>query len=236
MRRFLAISTGCMLLHHLALWAVVIHAHGLTWEGALSNWDSNWYERIIHQGYGGDAWAFYPLYPALVWTAAVVVPVATPVLGSLLSAGALLGFVWLVGRLIQRDGGRYAGLVPATRLGWFFFLYSPATYVFHSHHTEAVYLLMSAAALVLVAEKRWLWASVLAGLCALTKNQGVFLAVAIASGAAWQMEGWGRKARVFAVSGLVSGCLWGLFPLYAYLRTGDAFAFAHAQAAWRPEV
>ena len=68
----------------------------------------------------------------------------TPLLGSLLSSGLLLAFVaWASGRP-QTD----APLVPRTGWGWFLFLFSPASYALHSHHTEGRFLLLSFGALV----------------------------------------------------------------------------------------
>lgn len=132
----------------------------------LNHWDSEWYTRIVIDGYDPASLAYFPLYPALVRTLTTGFrsPITVPLVGAGLSLVLFATFVWMVQRasrdlvLVQR------GLAPSTLLGWAFFLYSPASYVFHTHHTESLFLVLSFGAFVLAAREQWLGAALLAGL------------------------------------------------------------------------
>ncbi len=221
------------------IWAQIIHARWNSWSESLNFWDSSWYTDIILNGYKGPNYAFYPLYPLVVGSLTRIVgTLAEPaVIGTFFSSTLfLLTILWLQNSS-QREDLRSMFLVPSTRWGWFFFLCSPASYVFHSHHTEALFLCLSLAAFVAQFKSHWIKASLLAGLCALTKNQGIFVAITIGFWAASNTPGTLlQKASVFVRSGLISGSLFALYPLYCYLSSGDAMSFYSAQLFWRPEM
>jgi hypothetical protein len=134
-------------------------------------------------------------------------------------------------RLLFTDRTLSSPLVPTTRLGWLLFALAPASFVFHSGHTEALFVLLSVAAFARASRGAWLSAAVLAGLSALTRNQGTLVAVAVGlwsfrvapSNVRWQR---------FVVSGVVSAALFALYPLYQYVQTGDPFIALKAQGDW----
>lgn len=108
--------------------------------------------------------------------------------------------------------------------------------MFHTCHTEMLFVLLTATAFTLAFKGRWFWAAVVAGLCALTRNQGIFVAICTGVIAALdRREGW-ERLWVFALVGMVSGVIYLSFPLHQYLATGDFFASVHAQYHWRPEM
>jgi hypothetical protein len=76
----------------------------------------------------------------------------------------------------------------------------------------------------------------LAGLCAVTKNQGLFVAISVGFWWASTAQGWVWRCRQFVLSGLISGAFFLGFLLYSYVKTGDFTAFYSAQSHWRPEM
>lgn len=232
MRRFVpvAIAAG-MVLHHVAVWAWAAAHHGTPISIQLTHWDSRHYNAIILDGYGGSLFAYLPLYPRTVAAlhAFFAGTIAPQWLGALLSFSCLIAFVLLAVRSAPVEDARPA-LAPHTNWGWFVFLFSPASYVFHSHHGEALFLLLSWGALYLGWERRWLPAAVLAGLCVLTRNQGVWVVIATASLLLL------RRSRWRAVAGALSvgGAFWLLLLWSQYLMSeGNPIAHLEAQKHWR---
>jgi Gpi18-like mannosyltransferase len=207
----------------------------------LEHWDAWHYGLIARVGYAGPVrWAFYPLYPltvrALAWLTGLG---AHPeIVGAIFSTLLFLAFCWLQTRLLAAPDPRLRALTPATTWGWLCFLCWPAAWAFHSFHTESLFLFLSLVALICARRERWLAAAVLAGLCALTRNQGVFLAVAVALDGALRPTGASlrRRAFVFCVSGLISATLFACWPAYQYLATGDPFMFVRAQGQFTPTI
>ena len=222
-----------MLVHHLLLWRGAALRKGLSWEAFLNHLDASWYSRIVTEGYSDQAFAYFPLYPLLVRGLGALSLEGHPSLvGAALSTALFTGFVLAVASLAKDAALREAGLIPATTAGWLFFLYSPASYVFHSHHTESLFLALTFGAFVLLARGRWLPAAAIAGLAGLTRSQGALAAVAVGVGAAMLPGSRVTRLRRFATCGAISGAISALYPLYSYLEGGDALAFIHAKRFW----
>nr|WP_199243320.1 hypothetical protein [Vitiosangium sp. GDMCC 1.1324] len=79
------------------------------------------------------------------------------------------------------DSELYSNIVTRgyswTAWGWFFFLFSPASFTLHSHHTEGLFLLLSLGAFASAWDGRFWRTAVFAGLCVWSRNQGVFVAI-----------------------------------------------------------
>jgi len=206
----------------------------------LLNWDSGWYSDIINNGYSGVNFAFYPLFPLFVRALKVVSPnsVGAEMVGSIFSSLLFLGFGYLVSRLVKRRSATHSmyGFIPQSLLAWFFFVWSPASYIFQTNHTESLFTCLSMAAFLACHHKRFFMASFLAGICCLTKNQGIFVAISVGYWLSTHEQKAGPKILKFAISGLISGSLWALFPLYSYLKSGDLGAFYTAQSHWRADM
>lgn len=229
---FLFGSVALVFAAHLALWLWVSWRRELPLTDLLNRWDSNHYSTIIRDGYSGTLWAFYPLYPMTVRTLASVLGVErVQVLGAVLSSVIFLGFVGLVGRVGARED-LPEGLVPRTRLGWLFFVLAPASYVFHSHHTESLFLLLSFLALYFGALRRPVPAGLFAALCVLTRNQGVFVVAAASVLVALREVGSARRLRAFLLCGALGALGFVCFLAFEYLASGSALAFVEAQRGW----
>jgi len=224
-----------MLFYHLLVWAWAVSTHGHSWAGMLSHWDSGWYRSIAEQGYTAQSAAFYPLYPFLSGALARLTGLPPVFAGTLLSTACFLVFVTLVASRLQRQRelpDDRTGLLPGTPMAWLVLVFSPASYVFHSNHTESVFLLISFLALWAGVRKRLLAAAILGGLAALTRNQGVLVAAAAALLLVRDEPAWPRRLGRFAACGAVSACLYALYPVHLWWKLGDPLAFLAAQGHW----
>lgn len=182
------------------LWCGVAFYQQKSLLAVLSHYDAYWYNQLIQGGYGGDPklWAFLPLYPGLIAALQGLVTrlsqhvFSAQVLGTLVSSGC---FCAAAGLLILEKGATKhshdswtSDFTPLSRLGWLTFLFSPASYVFHSHHTESLFLLLAVIALKRAVSNQWVSAALWAGLASLTRIPGVFLAIAVALSCEWPAE------------------------------------------------
>ena len=237
---FVWATLGTMLALHGLVWGWVVHSRRIPWTVLLSHWDSGWYRSIAESGYTGQSAAFYPLYPLVAGLVARGTGLPTVVAGALLSLACLLGFTACVAaRVRAREAvpahaaeGPASILLPATPLAWVALVFSPASYAFHSLHTESLFLGLSFLALWAAAARRPVLAAGLGGLSALTRNQGVFVAVAAALLVSRGEPNWRRRARRFVLCGAISAALYSAYPLYLAWTFGDPLVFLTAQSRW----
>lgn len=234
--RFVALLSIGMIGLHFFIWAVVVATRGLSWTELLTGWDSGWYLKIVEEGYSGQAWAFYPAWPMLLKFLSAI-PLHPVILGTCLAILLYLAMLPLFAFMMRHAGlyERY-GLLPTQRVGWFLLIFSPASFAFHSNHTESLYLLLSLVAWIACVHERWLPAAIACGLAALTKNQGVLLAVSCGLWMAAMQPSVSKKIKRFLSFGLVSGSFFALFPWYQWWQTGDPFRFLNVQSAWHPDI
>lgn len=202
-------------------------------------WDAWHYSAIAIEGYSGPArWAFYPLYPLLVKLIGTVTRLNTrpDLVGTVISTVMFLTFCYWQVRIATSTEQRLQGLKPDTIWGWLLFLFWPASWVFHSHHTESLFLLLSLAAFVSARGGRWALAALIAGFCALTRNQGVFVAIAVALESSIQQQRHIRRVIIFACSGLIAFLVFSTWPLYQLWTAGSPFMSLKAQAQFAPQA
>lgn len=222
---------------HGLLWLWIAHKQDISWLTLLNNWDAEHYTIIATQGYEGANWAFFPLYPLLVrgWAAVTGLLAVPQVAGTLLSSLIFLG--WLAAVVYLQASPKsseaiQAGLLPNTIWGWLLFLYSPGSFIFHSHHTESLFLLLSYLAFAAAVFRRPKIATILAGLAGLTRTQGLFVVVSIAVIIAGR-----NRDRITQVRRFTLVCLGGiaimlLYPLYQYWLTGNPWQSVQARSNW----
>jgi len=99
-----------------------------------------------------------------------------------------------------------------------------------------LFILLSFLAFVCMRYRRWTLAAVLAGLCALTRNQGVFVAIAVAFASAAFEQRTIRRLQIFAASGAISLLLFSLWPLYQLWAAGSPTMSLSAQAQFAPQA
>ena len=229
----LGISMLC-LAHHFFLWGSLVAQYHFDWGRLLSNWDSGWYNRIASYGYFGKSWAFFPLYPMSVRGLLRYFDGIPPqILGTIFSSIVFVSFTVMIARLVRTKGTSL--LLPSNLLSWFFFVYSASSFVFHSHHTESLFVLLSFLAFWTAFEGRWLWAAIFAGLSWLTRHQGAFVSfcVALQSVQAFYIAKEYRKLFVrFLLSSLISVSIFAAYPIYQYMIAGNPLLFIQSQAGW----
>ncbi|WP_397600151.1 hypothetical protein [Silvanigrella sp.] len=229
-KKYIIILLIIYFLHHFSLWVLTIHSKDLTYQNALSNWDAAWYNSIINDGYNEKSIAFYPLYPFIIKVISILLPFQIPAqfIGTVFSSILFIIFNIFILKVINNRENHPKWLIPQTKYGYFFFLFAPSSYIFHSSHTESLYLLLSFLAFYYT-NKNWILASALAGLCALTKNQGIFLSIAIAWMIINSQEKISDKIKKFILSGLISFSFYSIFLIYQYISFSNPFAFLDAQ-------
>lgn len=243
--RTLLAAAALWLSVHAAVWIVVAATEPTRYpwpqdvHSLLEHWDAWHYGLIGKEGYAGVRWAFYPLYPLAVGVLARLSGLGAhpEIVGLVFSTLCFAAFCVAQARLAGEGDEAARALAPETLWGWLFFLAWPASWVFHSNHTESLFLLLSFYAFVRSRRGGWKSAAALAGLCALTRNQGVFVAVAVALDGAWRLPGdFKRRALRFAASGAASFALFALWPAYQYFAAGEATKFLWAQSQFGPLV
>ena len=228
------------------------HPSYFPWVGLM--FDGSWYEKIALHGYpaaipldaaGGvqqNAWAFFPLYPALARGVMVVTrlpwEVAAPLLSTVLAAGAMLLIHRCVTEGAPRAVERWPGLPLATVALVCAFPTSP---VLQTAYTESLALLLVAGALLAIVRRRYAWAALVVVLLGLTRAVALPMAVVVVVHlgvrivAAVRGDDELRARTTVALVGLAalavaSGFLW---PAICGVWTGDPGAYLLTQESWR---
>ena len=221
-------------------------------------WDSDWYRTISEQGYPDglpraadgsvpqNAWAFFPLFPALVrWVTATGIgwDLAAPTLALLLGAAGMLVVHQVVATAVADEAlvrGPTAPGVEAVGESWVrrlplatvavlaTFASAPVLQV---AYTESLALLLLATAIWCLQHRHYLPAVPVVLALGLTRAVALPLAVAVVAHAVsrWRSADRWRIAAVLAAT-LVGGALW---PAVVAARTGELWAYTETQGAWR---
>jgi hypothetical protein len=210
---------------------------GPLWYHQLLQWDSEWYFKIVTEGYrfNGDPMmeqniVFYPLYPMLA-RALVVVSGITPSDAMLLVANvAGLAAVVALFKLVREEYGDRLALATTALLSFF-----PTSVLLSAGYTEPMELLLIVLFFLALTRKHYLLAAVFAGLAVADRSTGIVLLPVLLC------EMWLNRDRkpflallvpciVLATSGL-----W-LFMIYLWSCFGDPLVFSHGQAAYHQET
>jgi hypothetical protein len=204
---------------------------------AFAAWDSGWYWTIARDGYRYAAHdqstiAFFPLYPLLMRA------LAWPFGGgdrALWIAGivASLACFFLALVVLHRLTERLCGSRESARRTVLYVAVFPFAIFFTQVYTESLFLLLSVSAMLAAYGSRWPLAGLLGGLTALTRPNGILIALPLGLLALAERprprprELLQRLAAVSAVPLALLG-----FCLFARARTGDPLAWLHAQSNW----
>ncbi|MCL2465392.1 MAG: hypothetical protein FWF28_10050 [Micrococcales bacterium] len=228
------------------------HPSYFPWVGLM--FDGSWYQQIALHGYPSvlpvdaagtvqqNAWAFFPLYPALARGVMVVTrlpwEVAAPLLSTVLAGGAMLAIHRCVAEGAPRAVARWPGLPLATVLVVCVFPTSP---VLQTAYTESLALLLIAVTLLALLRHRYAWAGLLMVLLGLSRAVAMPMAAVVVIHAAvrWWDARQGRdrvRPRTWAGLGaltavaVASGFLW---PAICGWWTGNPEAYVLTQESWR---
>lgn len=146
------------------------------WFAPLERWDTVHYLSIVEQGYGkynGTA-QFHPLFP---WLASLLHNIGVPALASL----CWVAFVSLVGlALALWYLARLDHTITVSELSVLLLVASPFAFSLFLPYSESLFLFCSVLVLYWARLKRWWLAGLFGALAALTRQQGVFLALPLA--------------------------------------------------------
>lgn len=215
--------------------------------GHLCQWDCLWYLHIVRDGYdlapltappmeyGQADWAFFPVFPGLVWLAGRVLPLA--------AAGVLVANLCFAGFALL--GARYLTLMRPgvdSRACLIFLFAFPYGFYFSVPYSESVYALLSVAMLYALARGRLFPASWASSVLVATRVTGFLLLPVLAwriLAPAWADWAAGRRGAALSVLGdallplAIAPLGLALFMAYLYGHVGDGLAFLHVQAGWQ---
>jgi hypothetical protein len=153
----------------------------------LTSWDGLWYMDIVRNGYPRDVppnvtyhvdaarAAFFPLFPMLGRVADIVLPGGDSF--AVLTLNTVLGFiaVVLIALLGARLYGERVGRTTATLVALF-----PGSFVLTFAYSEALMMVLAAATMLCLLDRRWLLAGLFAALTTATRPNGLAIVIACA--------------------------------------------------------
>ncbi|TLM85562.1 hypothetical protein FDW83_04075 [Pseudarthrobacter sp. NamE2] len=222
----------------------------------INIWDARWYGEVIANGYPSvlptdaagnvqeNAWAFYPLYPALAAGLSTVTGLNGAASLTIIAMLAGWGAALLVYALFRQK----ASHAPAL-WGVAFFSTFPVSAVLQVPYAESLSLLLLATALLLVVRRQYLWAIPVVVLLCLSRPVGVPFALMLGlilggrlverfrgNGAETRQDAGTHSVRdLAALTGLtaVAGMSALAWPVAAWAATGDFQAYTKTETVWR---
>jgi hypothetical protein len=159
----------------------------------FARWDSAWYLAVAKWGYGPQAGGvplnppggvarmnFFPLYPALMRVLGWIVG-SDLIAGVLISLLAFAVALWLLYRLVEIDFSPQVAEVTVLLVA-----FCPMAFYFSAVYTESLFMALSVGAIYCARRDRWLYAGLLGALAAVTRIEGVVLAVPLLMIAVWR--------------------------------------------------
>ena len=197
-------------------------------------WDAEHYLQIARDGYSGTDFAFFPLYPLLI-------RIVGAFTGSLLIAGLIVSntasfFALLyLYKLVEHEYNRHV----AQRATFFVSIF-PTAIFFSAVYSESLFLFLTVASFYYVRERRWVMAGVFGFLAALTRSEGVLLAVPLLIEWLVAAKEGGREFFRYWIDDVVKPLIgMALVPLglltymaYLWVATGDPLKFSDVQTHW----
>jgi Gpi18-like mannosyltransferase len=189
-------------------------------------WDAVHYLDIATRGYAGTDMAFFPLFPFLIRILGALV-------GNHLIAGLLIsnasfffGLLFLY-KLLEHEYDR-----SVARRAIFYVSIFPTAVFFSAVYTESLFFMLTVASFYYMREHKWWFAGAFGFFAALTRVEGVLLAVPFA------LEWWGihKDSLKAGLRNLVPSALiplgMGVYMAYLWVLRGDPLYFSHVQIHW----
>ena len=216
----------------------------------INIWDARWYGRIITDGYPAplptdaagnvqeNAWAFYPLFPALGRALAGLTGVSPATALTVVAMVSGLGAALAVYCLF-----RYKASHAAALWGVAFFATFPVSAILQVPYAEPLTIFLLATALLLVVRRHYLAAMPVVLLLCLSRPVGVPFAAMVGLLFLWRLVERRREERpgthslgeLASLAGLtvVCGSSAVLWPAAAWAATGDIEAYTKTETVWR---
>lgn len=206
----------------------------------LTSWDGLWYMDIVRHGYPTSIppdityfqnearAAFFPLFPMLGRAASWLIPGGDTF--AVLALNVVLGLVAviLIGLLGQRLYGERVGKTTATLVAMF-----PGSFVLSFAYSEALMLVLAAACMLCLHDRRWLTAGLFAALTTATRPNGVAIVVACAVAAVLAIREQRERHWQPLAAVLLSPIGFIVFQVWLGQHTGESGAWFRVQReAW----
>lgn len=193
-----------------------------------TNWDGNNYIVIAREGYNIDPlYAFFPLLPILIKILVNILDISYPLAGVIVSRLALLGALFFLVKLVEKEWGKDI----AYKTAWLMLIF-PTAYFMMTVYTESLFLFTTLAAWYFARDKNWWLAGFFGFFAPLTRLLGILMAPVLfweyLSSKDWSFKKirFGIFASITPVLGLIS------YAYFNYTRTGDFLHFLNVQKYW----
>ncbi|MDX2042344.1 MAG: mannosyltransferase family protein [Acidobacteriota bacterium] len=196
--------------------------------------DGSWYISVARNGYDKEPfnldkehnWAFFPLYPLAVRTVAGIT-------GNYRLVGIALSnlFLFIALTLLHKLVLAFEFDKSVANRTIFYVAAFPTSYFFSLPWTTSLFFMVTVAGFLAAKRGNWWLAGLFAGLASATRYNGIFLFPALLI-FYWQTYR-SLKFRANSLGLLLAPAGLLAFMAYLYAITGNAFAFADAQAAWK---
>lgn len=221
----------------------------------INIWDARWYGEVLLNGYPDqlpvdesgnvqeNAWAFYALFPLLGRAVSAMTGLEPALALTFIAMAAGLGAAWVVYCLFRQKATHRTAMWAVV-----FFSTFPVAAVLQVPYAESLNLLLLASALLLVIQRRYLWAMPVIVLMCLSRPTGVPFAAMAGGLLAYRL--WersrhrvpgsraaaphsGRELVALAALAAVSGLGALMWPAIAWAVTGDPAAYTKTETVWR---
>ena len=191
--------------------------------------DTIWYTKIAERGYSADdlSTAFFPLYPLLIRATITLFPINSVAAGLIVSSLAALGaFIWFYQLTREQHGDKTA------RRALLWLAIFPTAYFLFAAYTESLFLFFAVGSWWFAQKTKWELAGLMGGLAALTRPQGLLLALPLAFIFFSQFRR--RQVPLWRAANLaivIGGGL--LFVVYMFQLNGSLTAWFRIEGLWR---
>jgi hypothetical protein len=204
----------------------------------LTSWDGLWYFEVVRHGYPRSVppnitfhqlearAAFFPLYPRTVWLLDKVLPGGDVAAGLALNFVLGAAFIFLVGVMARRLFGNKVAARAMVLTALF-----PGSFVLTFTYSEAMMLVLAAACLLLLMDRRWVLAGLVAALATASRPNAIALiAACLVAAIAAIVE---RREWKALLAPLLSPLGWIAFQLFLSHQTGERGVWFRVQRqAW----
>lgn len=196
-----------------------------------ANFDGRHFLDIATSGYQRTNFAYFPLYPAIIWLLGRISIIPPLYLGILISSLSFLTSMFVIYKIVRLD--YKDNIAPLAIL---FLSLFPLSFFYHSVYPDSLFLLLSTSSFYFARKKRWLASGIFGGLTVLTRLSGVALIPALAL--EWYLQNKKSGGRFFK-KGLLAPLLTLLgltiYMIYLYFNFGDPLLFQKSMSAWQQQ-
>ncbi|MFC1627000.1 mannosyltransferase family protein [Patescibacteria group bacterium] len=205
-------------------WDAVLTKLGPKWLWLWGNFDGAHYIKLAQFGYKeAFTQAFFPIYPFLIKMVNSLTQNGL-ISGLFISHLSFIGFIYFFVKLGRLDYSK-----KTVQWASLLFLLFPTSFFLFSVYTESLFLFLSVLCFYLARQKKFLLASIIAGIASATRLVGIFLLLAIL----WEYYQT-KKPKVSKAIGYsllsVSGLL--LYLNFLRARFGDILIFISSQPSF----